>query len=280
MEENQEQDMFDLFGLDRDDPLTEMCVVAISLASVKLSQLLDEEKAPAFAFNEFIKAWEYYSFLPETTKEACTEMMEIFVDMWHGVASSEADCFCSLCEVVASGEENHVDNLCVVSLELLEAISVLAGSLPEAHRVFAAAMDAAMSEKISSKTCKALLYILCGRIWYRCLGYSSNEEEALLSEGIEFHIRANADDLIRHTEIYAIQIAAAIEDIIYVRLEKGIAPPDMLALAKEGYAILARFDSPEADRERQDLYERTGISADTALYGGSLFFSQPKQLIN
>lgn len=72
-------------------------------------------------------------------------------------------------------------------------------------------------------------------------------------------------DIISSTELYAINMAAAIDDIICLRLNRGISQAELLGLAKDGYTILERFDTPNANAARQSLYNSSGISAEMAL---------------
>ena len=58
---------------------------------------------------------------------------------------------------------------------------------------------------------------------------------------------------------------------------------EMLGLAKEGYIVLDRFDTPNADAARQSLYNSSGISAEMALYGErcySILHRCGKQMVN
>lgn len=268
MEETEEKDLFDMFGLDRDNETIGWFVATASEAGAKLYTALEEKKTSALAFNEFVNAWEQYSIMPESTKAECESFVKIFREMWDEVAGEEVEYFHFLCDKIMEGENGAEDQLCVVCIELLDAIAALNGSIPEATSIFVASMNLAESSKVNSNACVALLYILCARIWYRSLGYSCNEEEALLTEGIEHHMNTNAGDIICITELYAIHIAAAIDDIICVRSEEHrITQKDVMMLAKEGYTVLAGFDSPQVDHARQSLYNSSGVSAEMALYG-------------
>ena len=268
MEDTQDKDLFDMFGLDRNDEKIGWFVATASEAGAKLYTALEEKKTSALAFNEFVKAWEYYSIMPEPTQAECEEFVKVFRMMWDEVAGEEAEYFHFLCDKILEDENGAEEQLCVVCLEILDAIAVMNGCIPEAISIFAAAMNVVKSGKARSNACVALLYILSARIWYRSLGYSCNEEEALLTEGIEHHMNTNAGDIICITELYAIHIAAAIDDIICVRSEEHrITQKDVMMLAKEGYTVLAGFDSPQVDHARQSLYNSSGVSAEMALYG-------------
>jgi len=255
------------FGLDMNNPLIGWLVEAVCEAGAKLYKAFKEKMIPAYAFSAFVKTWELYSLIPEDVKHECDGLVKEVMGMWRDVARSEADLFCYLCSVAPNWENGMEDLLCKISIELLDAIAVSNGQIKMVSNIFMSAMSLAESKRKTSGTCRALLYILCARIWYRCLGYSCIEEEALLSEGLRYHLMAKADNIVYMTELYSIHIAAAIQDIIVVRQENGTTAEEILSLAKEGYSMLARFDSPNADYARQCLYECSGISADSALLG-------------
>ena len=284
MDETQEKDLYDLFGLDRDNPFVVWFAVAASEAAAKLHIVCNEEKTPALAFNEFVKAWDYYGIMPDSVREECEEMVKIFREMWKDVAEAEAEYFYHLCNAVIGGEDDADEPLSIVCIELLEAISSLDGCIPEATGILAAALKVITNGKPHlAASCTALLYVLCARIWYRSLGLSCKEEEALLSEGLKCHQSVKPGDIISSTELYAMNMAAAIDDIICVRRERGMTPAEMLGLAKEGYIVLDRFDTPNADAARQSLYNSSGISAEMALYGErrySILHRCGKQMVN
>lgn len=271
MEETQDNELYEQFckqfDLDKDNPFIGWFVEKACEAGAKLYVAFRDELMPACAFNEFITAWEYYYIMPEETKTECEGVMKIFRSMWSDVSKSEAELFCATCNSILHGEEGQEDILCKYCIEYLEAICVLTDSLPNPISIATAAMNVAISGYISSNTCIALLYILCARIWYRCLGCSCDKEEALLSEGLKYHLKAKADSLVYLTELYSIHIAAAIYDITYLRLERGCTQKDVFALVKEGYSMLEQFNSPQVEQERQSLYECSGISTEVALYG-------------
>lgn len=283
MEETQEKDLFDYFGLDRDNPFVEWFVNAASEAGAKLYMAYENEKTPALAFNEFVKAWDYYGIMDDSVRDHCEKMVTLFREMWKDVAEAEAEYFYYLCNAVIGGEDYADEPLSIVCIELLEAISSLDGCIPEATGILAAALKVITNGKPHLASCTALLYVLCARIWYRSLGLSCKEEEALLSEGLKCHQSVKPGDIISSTELYAMNMAAAIDDIICVRLERGIPPAEMMGLAKEGYIVLDRFDTPNADAARQSLYNSSGISAEMALYGErrySILHRCGKQMVN
>ncbi len=283
MEETQEKDLFDYFGLDRNNPFVEWFVDAASEAGAKLYMACENEKTPALAFNEFVKAWDYYGIMDNSVRGHCEEMVKLFREMWKDVAEAEAEYFYYLCNAVINGEADADEPLSIVCIELLEAISSLDGCIPEATGILAAALKVITNGKPHLASCTALLYVLCARIWYRSLGLSCKEEEVLLSEGLKCHQSVKPGDIISSTELYAMNMAAAIDDIICVRLERGIPPAEMLGLAKEGYIVLDRFDTPNADAARQSLYNSSGISAEMALYGErrySILHRCGKQMVN
>ena len=283
MEETQEKDLFDYFGLDRDNPFVEWFVDAASEAGAKLYMACENEKTPALAFNEFVKAWDYYGIMDDSVRDHCEEMVKLFREMWKDVAEAEAEYFYYLCNAVINGETDADEPLSIVCIELLEALATLDGGIPEANGILTAALKVISSGKPRLASCSALLYVLCARIWYRSLGLSCKEEEALLSEGLKCHQSVKPGDIVSSTELYAINMAAAIDDIICVRSERGISRAEMLGLAKEGYIVLDRFDTPNADAARQSLYNSSGISAEMALYGErrySILHRCGKQMVN
>ena len=278
MEETQEKDLFDYFGLDRNNPFVEWFVDAASEAGAKLYMACENEKTPALAFNEFVKAWDYYGIMDDSVRDHCEKMVKLFREMWKDVVEAEAKYFYYLCNAVINGETDADELLSIVCIELLEALATLDGGIPEANGILTAALKVISSGKPRLASCSALLYVL-----YRSLGLSCKEEEALLSEGLKCHQSVKPGDIISSTELYAMNMAAAIDDIICVRLERGIPPAEMLGLAKEGYIVLDRFDTPNADAARQSLYNSSGISAEMALYGErrySILHRCSKQMVN
>ena len=283
MEETQEKDLFDYFGLDRGNPFVEWFVNAASEAGAKLYMAYENEKTPALAFNEFVKAWDYYGIMDDSVRDHCEKMVTLFREMWKDVAEAEAEYFYYLCNAVINGEADADEPLSIVCIELLEAMATLDGGIPGANGILAAALKVISSGKPNLASCSALLYVLCARIWYRSLGLSCKEEEALLSEGLKCHQSVKPVDIISSTELYAINMAAAIDDIICVRRERGMTPAEMLGLAKEGYTVLDRFDTPNADAARQSLYNSSGITEEMALNGGRRYSNLRrcgKQMVN
>ena len=279
MEETQDNELYEQFceqfNLDKDNPFIGWFVEKACEAGAKLYVAFRDELMPACAFNEFINAWEYYSIMPEDTKVECESMMKIFRSMWDDVSTSEVELFDATCDSILHGEDGQEEQLCKYCIELLEGISALDGNLPEATNIFTTAIKLATSGSVSSNTCTGLLYILCARVWYRCLGFSSNEEEAFLAEGLKYHLMAEKDNLVHMTELYSIHIAAAIHDITYLRLDRGLSQKDVFTLVKAGYSILAQFDSPQVEHEKLSLYECSGISEEAALYGEKRFSRLP-----
>ena len=275
MADTREKDLFDYFGLDRNNPFVEWFVFAASEAAAKLNMACENENTPALAFNEFVKAWDYYGIMPDSVREECEGMVKFFRDIWKDVAEAEAEYFYYLCNAVISGETGADEPLSIACIELLEALTTLEGNLPEANNIFVAALTVATSGQISLASCNALLYVLCARIWYRSLGLSCNEEDALLSEGLKYHRSVLFGDVISSTELYAIHIAAAIDDSIYLSQKRGGSPVEMFRLVREGYIVLAKFNSLNADLARHSLFERTGITAEMALFGEQCFSVLP-----
>ena len=263
MKSRKEKDVYELYGLDRNDPETVRFVSIACAATGEYCDLLDRGAEPYPAFNRIVKTWVCYSDIPPQIQSKCELMVEVINQIWVKVSKSETVHFCRLCDAVSS-DDSKLDEFCHICLDLLEATTLLDRYIPGTNDVLTCALSVAEDGRIGSNTCKALLYILCARIWYKCLGFSCNEEEAMLSEGVRIHTQAKADNDVAATELYAIHIAAAIHDIICVRIENRGFSDDIVELLRVGYNILSRFDSPSVVKERQSLYKCSGITEDEA----------------
>ena len=256
MENKREKDIFDLYGLDRENPETVAFVVAACKAGYKLYKLFAKGKDPFPAFSQFITAWQYYSVVPEAMKPQLEKKaLKPFISMWNDVSASMANHFCQLCERVSPQKKRVTADLCKSCLYLLDAISVLDGKLPEAARIFETAKKTAESGKAGADTCAALLYLLCGRICYRSFGRTGKEEEDLLAAGIRCHLNAMPDSPVRDTELYAVHISGAIHDLLFLKLEREETPneQEIADLIIEGFAVVSDFDTPAADLCRDNF---------------------------
>ena len=251
--------LFHEYKLDWDDPYTEGFVMLVSTAIVKLYGAFKEEQAPFVAFNEFVEAREFFYFMPETTQKRTQPLMDDLDKMWEDVSSSKADQFCCICAKVAQGNNEQSPELCEICIEILEAIFALDGKLPEAQRIFDAAHHAAMSKSINDDACIALLFIVCGRLWYKCLGYSCTEEEILLSEGIRYHLKAREKGGYNPSNLYCLHVSSAIYDSTFVRLSKGIHNDEMLEFIKSAYELHNHLEPEIAHKQNEQLYKLTGI---------------------
>lgn len=256
MKKRQDKDVFEMYGLDKNDPFIAGYVERLSSAVTKLYDIFKENGESSSVFNEFVYAREFYEYMPESSKSECSEILELSEKMWEDVAKSKADFFCELC---AKCQEEDYKTLCESSLDILEAICALDGKILEAQRIFEAAHNAVKHGNSLPEICIAHLYVLCARIWYRCLGYPCDGEELMLSEGIKHHMKAKEQGTTPKTELYSLHIATAIFDVCYVRLGKGIKKEEISNLINEAYSLLSPIDSPAAIKEKVDLYQLTGI---------------------
>ena len=262
MDSSDVKDLFHEYKLDWDDPYTEGCVMLVSTAIVKLYGAFEEEQEPYVALNEFVEAREFFYFMPETTQEKSQLLMDDLDKMWGDVSSSKAEQFCCICDKVAQGNKEQSPELCEICIEILEAIFALEGKLPEAQRIFDAAHHAAMSKSINDDACIALLFIVCGRIWYKCLGFTCTEEEIMLSEGIRYHLKAKERSDYKPSKMYSLHVANAIFDSTYVRLSKGLHNDEMLEFIKTAYELHCFLDPEIAHKQNEQLYQLTGIPAE------------------
>ncbi|MBR4352086.1 MAG: hypothetical protein IKQ01_03355 [Bacteroidales bacterium] len=263
MKKKQKQDIFDIYGLDRENPETVAFVVAACKAGYKLYKLFAKDKEPFPAFNQFITAWQYYSIVPEAMKPQFEKKaLKPFISMWNDVSASMANHFCQLCERLSPQKKRVTADLCKSCLNLLDAITVLDGKLPEATRIFEVAKKTVESGKAGADTCAALLYLLCARICYRSFGRTGKEEEDLLSEGLRCHLNAKPDSPVRDTELYAVHISGAVHDILYLKLERDETPneQEITDLIKEGFDVVSDYDTPAADLCRKNFAQLFGVS--------------------
>ena len=253
------KDLFLDYKLDWDDPYTEGFVMLVSSAIVKLYGAFEEEKEPYVAFNEFVEAREFFYFMPESTQTKSQLLMGDLDKMWEDVSSSKAEQFCHLCDKVAQGNIEQSPELCESSIEILEAIFALDGKMPEAQQLFDAAYHAAMMKSIADDACVALLFIVCGRLWYKSLSFTCTEEEILLSEGIRYHLNAKKQSSCKPSKMYSLHVANAIFDSICVRLLKGQHNDEMLEFIKSAYELHSNLDPEIAHKQDKQLYELTGV---------------------
>lgn len=258
------KDLYDIYGLDRNNQQTRWFVEAVGDAKAELSRVVKEGREPALAFGRFVEAWEAYAVMPDYARCRCGRLLEWFRTIWEDVVGSEASRFCDLCRGVANGREELAEELNGLCLELIEAVVLLDGDLPYAGRFYFAAQSALFGRGIVHEGCLALLPIFCGRICSWTFEMTENAEQ-LLAEGVKAHMAGKASGTMAKSEPYAMQIAAAIHEIISNRLEKGIIDEYVVELVKEGYSVLEPFNSSSADWARANLNERTGIPADYAL---------------
>ncbi|MBP5721303.1 MAG: hypothetical protein J6W82_09625 [Bacteroidales bacterium] len=247
------------YELDWDDPYTEGLVKYVSMAIVKLYHGFKKNMSPSLAFNEFVNAWEYFYFMPENTQAKSRKFMDACSQMWADVSKTKADEFCQHCTMVVQKDANQDTTLCEMCSDMIEAIFALDGRLPEATHIFDAAYEAIKHGETISDACIAYLYVLCARIWYKCLGYPSTEEELMLSEGIKHHLKAKAQGVELKTDLYSLHMATAIYDASYVRLREGTKLEEISNLVHEAYTLLSNIDSPAALMEKKDFYQLTGI---------------------
>lgn len=271
MEKQEEDDIFSTYGLDENDPFIEGFVLHISTAIGKLFEAFKKKMQSSVAFNVFVNAWEYYNNMPPLQQTKCAKLLEACQTMWNDVTKSEAERFSKLCMAVVQGGKGQCKKLVTTCNDIIEAIFALNGKLPEAERIFDAAHAAAMSGKVESDTCMALLYIVCARIWYLSFGYSSSEEEKMLSEGIRHHQKAKEKSNFKPSRLYSLHVISAIYDSSYVKQSKEQPDDEIIEFVNSAYDLLPYLDPVEAEIQKEELFKLTGIPASNSANRESLF---------
>lgn len=253
-------DLFDIFKLDRNDPHINCFIEPWSTALYKCYKAFENGDGDSDCFYDFVNAFSYFYNMPVSSQKKCKELLEFLDKLWVRVSNSTIHKFCQICSIVSSGKMKQCDELSTLCMEIVQAIFVFGGKIPQTQSIFDAAYQAAMSGKISSAKCVALLYILCSRLWRISFGFSCIEENIMLSEAIKYHFLSMQEEKNILTELYAIIIAYAIHDIICARRENGESSPDTQELVMEAYRLLSHFDTQATNDARKILYTSTGIA--------------------
>ena len=257
---NREKDLFDIFKLDRTDPHINGFIKPWSAAFCSCYKAFEDSEEDCVCFYEFVNAFSHFYNMPESSQSKCTEMLDFLEKMWVSVYGSTLEKFCRLCEDVSNGGMEQCEELSILCMDMVEAIFVFDGKLPEAQRIFDAAHQAAMSGKVSSAKCVALLFILSARLWCISLGFSCVEEEIMLTEALKHHFLSTREGCATSTELYATILAYAVHDILCARREMGKPSPDTTELAKEAYRLLSPFDTQATKEAREKVYMASGIT--------------------
>ena len=257
---SREKDLFDIFKLDRTDPHINGFIEPWSAAFCRCYKAFDDGDDDSVCFYEFVNAFSHFYNMPESSQLKCGEMLEFLEKMWVSVYRSTIEKFCRLCEDVSEGGVEQCEELSILCMDMVEAIFVFEGKLPDAQRIFDAAHQAAMSGKVSSSKCAALLFILSARLWCISLGFSCVEEEIMLSEALKHHFLSTRKGYATSTELYATILTYAVHDILCARREMGKPSPDTTELAKEAYRLLSPFDTQATKEAREKVYMASGIT--------------------
>lgn len=257
---NREKDLFDIFKLDRTDSHINGFIEPWSAAFCSCYKAFEDSEEDCVCFYEFVNAFSHFYNMPESSQSKCAEMLDFLEKMWASVYGSTLEKFCRLCEDVSNGGMEQCEDLSILCMDMVEAIFVFDGKLPEAQRIFDAAHQTAMSGKVSSAKCVAMLFILSARLWCISLGFSCVEEEILLTEALKYHFLSTREDYASSTELYATILAYAVHDVLCARREMGKPSPDTTELVKEAYRLLSPFDTQATKEAREKVYMASGIS--------------------
>lgn len=268
-------DLFDIFKLDKNDSHIKGFIEPWSTAFCKCYQAFEDGDDDYVCFNEFVNAFSYFYDMPESSQLKCGEMLEFLKKMWVGVSISTTEYFCKLCNIVSNGQMEQCEELSNMCVDIVEAIFVFGGKLPEAQRIFDAAHHAAMSGKVSSAKCVAMLFIVSARLWCISLGFSCIEEEIMLTEALKYHFISTREDHAALTELDAVILACAIHDVICARREIGKSSPNTQELVMEAYRLLSSFDSEATKEAREKIYLLSGITEHSTDISNDAFVFTP-----
>lgn len=261
---SREKDLFDILKLDRTDPHINGFIEPWLAAFCSCYKAFEDSEEDCVCFYEFVNAFSHFYNMPESSQSKCTELLDFLEKMWVSVYGSTLEKFCRLCEDVSNGGMEQCEELSILCMDMVEAIFVFDGKLPEAQRIFDAAHQTAMSGKVSSAKCVALLFILSARLWCISLGFSCVEEEIMLTEALKYHFLSTREEYASSTELYATILAYAVHDILCARREMRKPSPDIIELAKEAYRLLSPFDTQATKEAREKVYMASGISEDSS----------------
>lgn len=232
----------------------------------KLEDVQKTGNSLALAFHEFAYLWVDYTDMPEESQNRCNKLVNLFRDMWDGIATLMVFSFRQQLISVKQGEDDaSYDDLCMSCVELIDATSFSKGNIPHAVDLLSDALNLIQNDEISvPSTCKALLYVLCSNIMEYCF-LNTECEKTFLLEGVHHHMRANSDCAFSLTDKYAEIIANAICNIAILNMEKNTIGNEFPLLVSEGYAVLSAIDPDEKEYYEAMLYITCGISKLDAL---------------
>ena len=256
---SREKDLYDIFKLDRTDPHINGFIEPWSAAFCRCYKAFEDGDDDSVCFYEFVNAFSHFYNMPESSQLKCGEMLEFLEKMWVSVYGSTIEKFCRLCEDVSDGGVEQCEELSNLCMDIVEAIFVFEGKLPNAQRIFDAAHQAAMSGEVQSARCAALLFLLSARLWCLSLGFSSVEEEIMLSEALKYHFMSTKEENATSTELYATILAYAVHDILCARREMVKPSPDTTELVREAYRLLSPFDTQATKEAREKIYMASGL---------------------
>ena len=260
MKKAKNQDLFQVFNLDSNDSLTVLFVEKVCKATEMLEISKNSGLSPDAAFDEFVVAWTDYSYLPEDTKKRCERLFLVFYDMWREVAHAKVNVFFEKCDSIRRGDVSADESLCLLSMQITNALASTNGDWPEAMRLFVTIIELTENERMLSHTCIALLFCLCARLGRWSLYSSQDQEEAILMEGFQHHLKADwVDSIVYATEQYAVHISAGIHSLMLYKQMRNENDRDIYVLAREAYRILRKFDSPQVEFMREQIYLYTNI---------------------
>lgn len=256
---SREKDLYDIFKLDRTDPHINGFIEPWSAAFCRCYKAFEDGDEDSVCFYEFVNAFSHFYNMPESSQLKCGEMLEFLEKMWVCVFRSTIEKFCRLCEDVSDGGVEQCEVLSNLCMDMVEAIFVFEGKLPNAQRIFDAAHQAAMSGEVQSARCATLLFILSARLWCLSLGFSSVEEEIMLTEALKYHFMSTKEENATSTELYATILAYAVHDILCARREMVKPSPDTTELVREAYRLLSPFDTQATKEAREKIYMASGL---------------------
>lgn len=268
MKKAKDEDIFQVFNLDSNDPFTISFVERACNAVAKLEESKNNCLSPDIAFDEFVEAWTDYSYMPENSQKTCECFFNIFYEMWREVALAKVNVFLKQCSSARKGDVSADDSLCLSSMQITNALASTNGDLPEATQLFATAIDLTKDESLLSHTCIALLYCLCARLWRWSLSSSQDQEESMLMKGFQHHLKADwSDSIVYATEQYAYHISANIHSLMLYKQMRNENDRNINYLVKEAYRMLRKFDSLQVKFMREQFYLFSNIRQDDFLTG-------------
>lgn len=274
-----DNDFYMDYGLDPKDASIDEVARAFFEA---MDKCVSNERPMKEAFFDFVYAWGKYKTLPLELQSKCQKMVDDFRSIWKDITDSMLDEFYWTCQEAKTGDTTVFETLGTLCIEIITAINSSDNELWDVEKTFFEALNLLGNCEISSHTCKALMFLLCGRmrtmlsetIDLNIEYHNANEFDDSLSKetresmmfsttGIYHHLQAKRNNdisEIANTEKYAIIIATAICDIIVEKQSAGGKASDVSSLVEEGYDVLRGIDSSSACQliKKLDSYSSVG----------------------